>query len=237
MRLFFNLSLILFLVLGTAQADHLSQPESRKVQLKGTRNTRQLGGLPCEGGKVVKDKLFRSGALCFASRADAETLLGFGINTIIELRLPNEIAKDGPDKAYLTRGIPHRLHWPMGNSHGLGQEAYASYMEDNGPLFARYFQLLAQKQSYPILFHCSAGKDRTGILSAMTLDLLGTPRDVIYDDYLHSKRITPKLKVEREWLDEVFKRVDAAGGIEPYLKSLGLNEAHFRAIRKNLISR
>lgn len=237
MRLFFKYALILILALGTAYADHLSQPENRMIQLKGTRNTRQLGGLPCRDGKVADGQLIRSGALCFASRADAEKLLGYGINTIIELRMPSEIARDGADKSYLTRGIPNRLNWPMGNSHGTGQEAYTSYMEDNGPLFARYFELLARKQSYPILFHCSAGKDRTGILSALTLELLGTPREVIYDDYLHSKRITPKLKVEREWLDEVFKPVDAAGGIEPYLKSLGLTEDHFKAIRKNLISR
>lgn len=236
MRAFFKFFLIAILVLAPALADHLSIPEARKVTLKGTRNTRDLGGLPCKGGQVAKAQLFRSGALCFASRADAEKLLGFGLNTIIELRLNKEIQKDGPDKSYLTSGIRRKVHWPMANSHGIGQEAYVSYMEDNRPLFRDFFTLLADKKSYPILFHCSAGKDRTGILSALTLELLGTPREVIYDDYLHSKRITPKLKVEREWLDEVFSRVDGAGGIEAYLSALGVTKAQMGAVRKNLIS-
>lgn len=228
-------SLLLALLLLLPAWSQSSDAPARAFQLKGTRNTRQLGGLPVRGGIFADAKVYRSGALCFASREDASKLQATGLHTILELRLQSEIDKDGPDKEYLTREVAQNLHWPMGNSRGLGREAYISYMEDNGPLFARFFQLLANQDSYPLLFHCSAGKDRTGILAALLLDLLGTPREIIYDDYLHSKRITPKLRVEREWLDAVFAIVDEAGGIEAYLRAQGVSPQVFQSVRQNLI--
>jgi protein-tyrosine phosphatase len=226
---------LLVLWLASPVLAQSSDAPARAFLLKGTRNTRELGGLPVRGGVFALGKVYRSGALCFASREDASKLQATGLHTILELRLKGEIDKDGPDKEYLTRGVEQNLHWPMGNSRGLGKEAYISYMEDNGPLFARFFQLLANQDSYPLLFHCSAGKDRTGILTALLLDFLGTPREIIYDDYLHSKRITPKLRVEREWLDAVFAIVDEAGGIEPYLRAQGVSPQVFQSVRQNLI--
>lgn len=214
-----------------------SRPEQRMISLKGTRNTRDLGGLPVLDGTFPKGKVIRSGALCFASIDDAAKLHGMQIQTIIELRLANEIAKDGPDKAYLLKGVPRQIHWPMASSRGPGLAAYQTYVAENGPLFHDFFALLAQPESYPVLFHCSAGKDRTGILAAMLLDLLGTPRDVIYDDYLHSMRITEKLKVDQTWLDAVFEVIDNEGGIEPFLKARGVSEQQISSVRANLLTR
>ena len=208
--------------------------DQRAVTLKGTRNTRELGGLPTADGEIKSGKVFRSGALCFASQDDAKKLHGLGIHTILELRLPQEIQKDGPDKSYLTDGIPNRLHWPMGNSHGLGREAYISYMDENEKLFRDFFALMARPESYPVLYHCSAGKDRTGILTALLLESLGTPREVIMDDYIHSRRITPKLKVQEDWIQVVFDRIDQSGGIDNYLKEIGVTPAQREAVKKNL---
>lgn len=226
---------LLLLLSGAVLAnDYPSHPEARKVVLKGTRNTRELGGLPVDGGGTFpKGKVFRSGALCFASQDDAAKLLGMGITTIIELRLNEEIAKDGPDKGYLTKGVPNLHHWPMAGSRGPGLAAYESYMQENGPLFKRFFTVLSKEESYPVLFHCSAGKDRTGILTALLLDLLGTPRHLIYDDYLHSMRITPALKVDRVWMDAVFAAVDARGGIKPFLRSCGVTDQQMAAVQAN----
>lgn len=209
--------------------------DQRAVTLKGTRNTRDLGGLPTADGTVKKGKLIRSGALCFASREDASKLHGMGIKTLLELRLDNEIQKDGPDKSYLTEGVPNLIHWPMGNSHGLGREAYISYVAENEKLFKDFFTLLAKPDAYPVLFHCSAGKDRTGILTALLLESLGTPREVILDDYIHSRRITPKLKVQEDWIQVVFDRIDQAGGIDNYLADIGVTPAQRQAIQKNLV--
>ncbi len=107
-------------------------------------------------------------------------------------------------------------------------------MAETGKLFRDFFTVLAKNDSTPLLFHCSAGKDRTGILAAMLLELMGTPRDIITDDYLHSMRITPKLKVEKAWIDAVYSAIDADGGIEPFLRKRGVTEAQMVAIRSNL---
>jgi hypothetical protein len=129
------------------------------------------------------------------------------------------------------------IHWPMAGSRGPGLAAYESYMEECGPIFRDFFVVLAEGKNYPVLFHCSAGKDRTGILAALLLDLLGTPREVIYDDYLHSMRITSKLKVDKEWLDAVFRAVDAEGGTEPFLKARGVTDQQLASVRALLTSK
>jgi protein-tyrosine phosphatase len=226
--------LLLILASPLAAKDYISAPEPRTVTLQGTRNTRELGGLPVRGGTFASGQVIRSGALCFATSADAAKLLKFGVGTLIELRLDNEISKDGPDKPYLVDGARQSLHWPMAASRGPGLAAYESYMEDNATLFRDFFVVLSKKESYPVLYHCSAGKDRTGILTALLLELLGTPRDVIYDDYLHSMRITPKLKVDKTWLDAVFAAVDAEGGIEPFLEARGVSQERMASVRSIL---
>ncbi|HIB64133.1 MAG TPA: tyrosine-protein phosphatase [Phycisphaerales bacterium] len=231
--------LVFFLLVLPVLGQPTTYPDGdqRAVVLKGTRNTRELGGLPAGGGTVKKGRLFRSGALCFASRDDAAKLHALGIQTILELRLDQEIGKDGPDKSYLVEKIPNRLHWPMGNSHGLGKQAYQSYMTDNRKLFRDFFRLMSKPESYPVLYHCSAGKDRTGILTALLLESLGTPREVITDDYIHSRRITPKLKVEEDWLQVVYDEIDAGGGIESYLKKIGVTPKELKDVRNLLIQK
>ncbi len=116
-------SFLLFGVHPVGGESFPSQPQGRMMVLDGTRNTRDLGGLPVRGGVFAKGKVLRSGALCFASKADAEKFHKMGLKTIIELRLDNEIAKDGPDKVYLTDRVPHLIHWPMGSSRGPGLAA------------------------------------------------------------------------------------------------------------------
>ena len=231
--------LILFFLTLPVVAQSSTYPDGnqRAVILKGTRNTRELGGLPVAGGTVKEGRLFRSGALCFASREDAAKLQGLGIRTILELRLDSEISKDGADKSYLLEKIPNRLHWPMGNSHGLGKEAYQSYVAENRDLFRDFFRLMSKPENYPVLYHCSAGKDRTGILTALLLESLGTPREVITDDYIHSRRITPKLKVQEDWLQVVYDEIDANGGIESYLKKIGVTSKELKSVRDILINK
>lgn len=213
----------------------LRTPAQRAVLLAGTRNTRDLGGLPAAGGYVRNGKVYRSGALCFATEVDVQTLRSLGLTTVLELRTDEEIHRDGPDRIDLVQSVPISLRLPMTNSRGRGAEAYRVLLEENGRAIRGFFELLGDPKSLPLLFHCSAGKDRTGILTALLLEVLGTPRECIMDDYLQSVRNSPNLVVEADWLQVVFARVDAAGGIGPFLDRMGVSEATRQAVRRNLV--
>lgn len=213
----------------------LRTPAQRAVLLAGTRNTRDLGGLPAAGGYVRNGKVYRSGALCFATEVDVETLRRLGLTTVLELRTDEEIQRDGPDRVDLVHSVAISLRLPMSNSRGRGAEAYGVLLEENGRAIRGFFELLADPKDLPMLFHCSAGKDRTGILTALLLEVLGTPRAAIMDDYLQSVRNSPNLVVEPEWLQVVFAAIDRAGGIGPFLDRMGVTEATRAAVRRNLI--
>ncbi len=211
--------------------------EERKVVLHGVRNTRQLGGLPTTDGRFVKrDVLYRSGALCNINDADVETLKDKGIKSIVELRTTQEIQTEGRDKQALVGNRIKIYNCPMYCTTGLGAEAYASFIREHDyKSISTFFKVLANEGSYPVLYHCSAGKDRTGILSALVLELLRVPRPIIMDDYLTSQRNSPGLKVEADWLRVVFKAIDQAGGIEKFLQIRGVSNEEMRAIRQFLL--
>ena len=86
-----------------------------------------------------------------------------------------------------------------------------------------FFKLLAEAESYPLLFHCSAGRDRTGVGAAMLLELLGVSRELIVRDFLASNTTFPKIPLSPDQLTPIFELIDASGGIEAFmLEVLGL---------------
>lgn len=208
--------------------------QQRAILLAATRNTRDLGGLPTSGGFVRDGLVYRSGALCFLTEADVQSVRRLKLSTLLELRIDSEIHKDGPNRLALTSSIPHNIRLPMSSSRGRGAEAYAVLLEENRQAIRGFFELLANRRSLPLLFHCSAGKDRTGILTALLLESLGTPRELILDDYMQSVRNSPGLVVHPEWLQVVFQTVDRAGGIGAFLESKGVPATIREAVRQNL---
>ena len=217
-----------FLVLLVLTVANLCAGEP--IPLEGTKNTRDLGGMPVAGGRLRNGRLYRSGALCFATPGDVAKLNGLGLHTLVDLRTDKEIEKDGADRLVL----PENLRFPMTSYHGRGGEAYRSLLLQNPQALRGFFNLLARSDSYPILYHCSAGKDRVGILTALLLDALGTPRELILDDYLQSMRNSPKLEVHAEWLQEVFEAVDRSGGAAAFLAIQGIPAGQLEQIRNTL---
>ena len=133
---------------------------------------------------------------------------------------------------------------------GLMQETYRCFVHDNAPRFAQMFRLLLDNDS-PIVFHCTAGKDRTGFAAALILLALGVPRATVMEDYLltnglyrrpeglaslaPSEVLAVLWRVQEDFLDAALHRVDADfGGIDTYLVDvLGLDDA----ARKELAQR
>jgi protein-tyrosine phosphatase len=86
------------------------------------------------------------------------------------------------------------------------------------------------------VFHCSAGRDRTGVGAVMLLELLGVSRDLIVADFLESNTAFPKMPLSERQLEPLFSLLDESGGIEDFLlNELGLNVADLESIRADLL--
>ena len=83
-----------------------------------------------------------------------------------------------------------------------------------------FFKLLAQRGVYPLLFHCSAGRDRTGVGAAMLLEMLGVERARIVADFLVSNQTFPMMPLTERQLDPIFELIDETGGIENFMREV-----------------
>lgn len=175
----------------------------RKILLEGVDNFRDFGDYPTAGGGRVKaSRLFRSAHHGKATDADLEAMDALGIATIVDLRRPGERARDPSRRPPAFRGEVLVNEAPENGqdewhahlmTSDLTVASFRQYLLDyydpapfnprHIDLFSRYFQTIAQSDG-PVLIHCAAGKDRTGILAALTLRLAGAHPDDILEDYL-----------------------------------------------------
>ena len=181
---------------GCAGLPAVSQTEA--AALRGQANFRDLGGRKASDGRRVKaGMLFRSGALDKLTDEDLAALTRSRIAKVIDFRLKAEAeaAKDrlppGADYANRPVGMSGQalMSGDPGTFHsGLMIEAYRRFVKDDSAVFAEALKEAARPSSRPILWHCSAGKDRTGVASALVLLALGVPKTAVIDDYLSSNR-------------------------------------------------
>lgn len=173
--------------------DELSIAE-RWIPLEGSRNFRDIGGYRTEDGARLRwRQLFRSDALGGLSATDAALLRdGLGICSVVDLRHARECERKG--MAPIADGVDVRLfHLPLNREDvpdddplpdldDLGT-VYLWIARGVGPVLARVLQCIAADDTTPMVFHCAAGKDRTGIVAATLMTLLGVPDDTIAADY------------------------------------------------------
>lgn len=217
---------------------------SRMVQLEGTVNFRDLGGYATANGKIVKSGLvYRSGDLDLLTDVDLRLLADMGLKTVIDFR-SNEEVQAAPDRLPGTVKNAYHLAVDPGNifelsevNHetgpGLMQKLNVLLVNDAKAQYAEFFRVLAESASAPLVFHCSAGKDRTGYAAALFLAALGVDRETIYADYMVSApyaeakysgllrkypELLPAITVRREYLVAAFDEIDRSyGGVEIYL--------------------
>ena len=184
---------VLVVFASTAVAD-LSMSYRRLLPLEGGSNFRDLGGYrTADGQTVARGLLFRSGAMTGLTDADIAYLDGFGIKTIVDLRSNEEIGLY-PNHWAAKRRIEvvtgdYSFAAMMsgddsGDRPGMG-ELYPMLFESIGPQIKTYFDE-ALGEGAPMVVNCSAGQDRTGIVSALMLLLLGVPEPTVIEDYLLS---------------------------------------------------
>jgi protein-tyrosine phosphatase len=162
----------------------------RQWALDGCCNFRDLGGYPTTtAAKILPRRLFRSDSLASASAADRARFAELGLTTVIDLRSETEIVLGG---RYDGRATYH--HLPLGNplttlvnvEWNDPQRVAAHYVEllHSAPdSVAEALAVLTDPAAYPAVIHCSIGKDRTGIVTALLLALLDIADDDIVADY------------------------------------------------------
>lgn len=192
----------------------------RHVELDGCCNFRDLGGYPAADGRRTRWRvLFRADGLSTLSEADFTVLGDLGIRNVVDLRTSLEVESRGrfPDHeaiSYhhlpLTDTLPGAEDVPAWDDAGFVARRYASYLDGHAPSVTAALGLLAEPSNLPAVFHCSVGKDRTGVLSAIVLGFLGVPDEVIIDDYALSSRamtlIVERLRAEYPDNEEVVDR-------------------------------
>lgn len=238
---------------------------ARDIIWPACTNTRDLGGLPTrDGSETRRGQLLRSDMLYRLTPVGREALITSGVRTIIDLRTPLElVVRPSPfrdsDQGQGPRYVPLSL---QGNDPNIEERLratpdraanYALMLDACAPYVALVLRAIARHDDGPLVFHCHAGKDRTGLVAALLLALADVPDELIAQDYAYTE--------ERAWqaydllraenggielsaadlaappeamlatLDHLRQRY---GGVREYLRQAGLGESEVARLRARL---
>ncbi len=178
----------------------------RHIELENALNFRDLGGYATDDGRHVRwRRLFRAGGLSELSPADLVVLRELGIRTVLDLRSTAEWESG----TFPVQEIPVELHHlpiveeildPTRYSlpEGMMAARYQDYTRIGGLNIARAIGIVAEPDGHPIVVHCLAGKDRTGVVIALVLALLGVDDETIAQDYALSNLAMGRLRERAE---------------------------------------
>jgi protein-tyrosine phosphatase len=252
-------------------AARVSEDQGRVLSLDGALNLRDFGGYPSSrGGEVRRQMLYRSGAMDRLS-AEAEThLAGLGIALVWDLRRRTErdgaptrwcaaagielVARDHEQTPGVLAALLRDNRLEPDAARAAMIELYRVLAEVHAPSFRDIFARLLAGQ-VPLLLHCTAGKDRTGVGAALILSALDVPRETIIADYaltaevadfsdllghyahLPTETIAPLFASEPVYIEAMFEALDARhGGVDRFLESeLGVGEEERVRLRALLV--
>jgi protein-tyrosine phosphatase len=175
----------------------------RHVRFDRLHNFRDLGGYRAAGGRAVRwGRLYRSDSLAKLQGEDAARFGALGVRTVIDLRYPSEIERwgrvpPGDRLAYHNCSIEHRP-WDQSQLSGSTDavrflaDRYAEVAADGAKEIGQALRIIAAGDA-PLVMHCASGKDRTGVLAAIVLSLLGAAESDIVADYALTELATAGL--------------------------------------------
>lgn len=237
-----------------AEVQPTTEDAARTIELQGAKNVRDLGGL--QGTKPIpKDRIIRTADLSKMTDADRSTLAAHGVKLDVDLRTPAEVerapdplAKD-PRFTYVNISLLGDAPLNLEQFPTLGA-LYVRALSENQPQWKRVFQTLAAQGDGAVLYHCTAGKDRTGMVTAILLELAGVDRDAIIHNYaisasyLHEQTRdfvarNPKIAhiagtppvAMATFLDTLDTQY---GGARAFLVKVGITDAEIRALSRRL---
>lgn len=228
----------------------------RTVDIHNVSNTRDLGGYPTEDGKYVRQGMAYRGATLASidEQGLQDALVKYGIKTELDVRNATEsggqtVSSFGESARYYQYSCPYYL-----GDNGLNTTKNPEYLDN----LAQAIKVFADKENYPIYYHCSLGRDRTGMVAMLLQGLLGVPQEYIYMDYevsFFSERgccdfagNNPQLKVGHmvDSFTSVYAYIDSYGeteeplsfsvNCEKYLTDIGVTAAELTSIRALLLT-
>jgi protein-tyrosine phosphatase len=188
------------------------EPEyGRVVHLKGTSNTRDIGGYETSDGRTLRwRQIIRSDNLSRLTTKDFQKLEEMGLKTVIDLRTERE-HEQGPTK-WQGDNPPNFYHYPIGRADNDWFNAQRKMLKSNRfterqsmehmvngyrmiadeglPSYQELMTLVLDESNWPVLIHCNAGKDRAGIAAMLILEALGVDRETIMEDFLLTNQVS-----------------------------------------------
>ncbi|MHA6482386.1 tyrosine-protein phosphatase [Paenibacillus sp. strain BS8-2] len=234
----------------------------RLLKLDGACNVRDIGGYEAgEGLTIQKGRFLRADGLHRLTESDQDTIIASGVTMIIDLRHAMELAakrnvfESSERASYYNISLINPATTTRVNIRSLG-DMYVNMLDECGPLLQEVFALISQAEG-SVLFHCTAGKDRTGVVAALLLDLAGVERSVIVADYaeteinlapiMHELRGDRPEQVPAETyelflgsapsnMEQMLDHLHAKfGGAESYLAHIGLSAEAVTSIKRKLL--
>jgi hypothetical protein len=213
---------------GGARICQRSQP----VFVCDVANARDLGGVAVANGQSVAcGALYRGAPLAGLSSDGCLAFAARGIRTVIDLRIQSE--RDMVPEAACVRAAANLVSAPMPVPYDVSAADYIADLDAKTSVAAA-FAVLGDPAAYPVYIHCTWGRDRTGVLTALILSALGATRSDIMQEYLISQQTVGAFPSS---LIAVLDAIDTRGGVEAVLAGAGVSPEQLATLRAQAIAR
>lgn len=185
---------------------------SPRLAIDGTHNFRDVGGYPAEGGRTRSGQLFRSDALSRITASGVADLTALRIGVVVDLRSDLERSQDSsadvlPGAVHVSLPIHGGSRRSMLDSDGITLEGlYRDVLEDCAWTLTAAVSVIGEAGRTPVLVHCTAGKDRTGLVVALALEAAGVDRTAVVADYTQSA-----LNLDGVWINRTLTSLVSHG--------------------------
>lgn len=243
--------------------------EKRPILLEKAFNIRDLSGYKSEAGEITSGLFLRGDSFEKLSEGDRDALMAIGVKTVVDLRNQDEITRtpsvfdEHPEVLYvnipiLPPGTQEKMIQQSGMTF-LMSDLYIVILDNSQSALKEVFTTLASSDGR-VLFHCSAGKDRTGIISAILLRLAGIDNETVVADYcltevflkekldsikkaakqkdygIPGNLIDEMMSAKGATMEKLLKHLeDTYGGAETYLVTIGLSKAEIETLKFKMI--
>lgn len=232
-----------------------------RLPLESAYNVRDLGGLPVrDGGQTAWGAFLRADDISALTDGDIRFLLDYGVKTVIDLRCPSEV-REKPDRLDEKNGV-RNCNISFMDEANVSTDAMKNF--ENIRMGDLYLDMLRRKDVIKallvaiadaepgcILFHCAAGKDRTGVFAMLLLMLAGVDKQDCLNNYGQSyvnlcrneeflkgspdEKYKHMLESRPEYLEPAYAYVEQSGGIAKYLFGCGVSTAVLHAVKERIV--